>query len=97
MERARRNVAAIPLSALSGDGCDHFLENIEEEITQGSRVLKLELDSSEGAALAWLHQHSNVVDQKLEHSGEMRLSVILDEADEARFYHRFGRSVTRYG
>jgi len=97
MERARRNVAAIPLSALSGDGCDHFLENIEEEITQGSRVLKLELDSSEGAALAWLHQHGNVVDQKLEHSGEMRLSVILDEADEARFHHRFGRSVTRYG
>ena len=97
MERARRNVAVVPLSAITGDGCEVFLDCLEEEIAQGSRVLELVLDSSEGAALAWLHQHGNVVEQHVDDSGEMRLSVILDEADEARFQRRFGETVSGHG
>ena len=97
LERARRNVAVVPLSAITGDGCEAFLACLEEEIAQGSRAFELVLDSSEGAALAWLHQHGNVVEQRVDDSGEMRLSVILDEADEARFHRRFGETVLSHG
>jgi len=97
LERARRNVAVVPLSAITGDGCEAFLSCLEEEIAQGSRAFELVLDSSEGAALAWLHQHGNVVEQHVDDSGEMRLSVILDEADEARFHRRFGEAVSSHG
>ena len=97
LERARRNVAVVPLSAINGDGCEAFLSCLEEEIAQGSRAFELVLDSSEGAALAWLHQHGNVVEQHVDDSGEMRLSVILDEADEARFHRRFGETVSSHG
>ena len=97
VERARRNVAIVPLSAISGEGCEQFLDCVEADLAQGSRVLELVLDGSEGAALAWLHQHGNVVDQNVGDGGEMRLSVILDEADEARFRRRFGETVAGHG
>ena len=97
VERARRNVAIVPLSAISGEGCEQFLDCVEADLAQGSRVLELVLDGSEGAALAWLHQNGNVVDQNVGDGGEMRLSVILDEADEARFRRRFGETVAGHG
>lgn len=97
LERARRNEAVIPLSAISGDGCEVFLAHLEEEISQGSRVFELVLDCSEGAALAWLYQHGKVVEQHVDDTGSMRLSVILDKADSARFHRRFGESVSSYG
>lgn len=97
IERARRNVAVVPLSAITGEGCDTFLEFLETELALGSRVLELVLDGSEGAALAWLHEHGNVVDQQVGDGGEMMLSVILDKADEARFQRRFGDSIAGHG
>ncbi len=97
VERARRNVAVVPLSAITGEGCETFLKMLEEELAQGSRILELVLDGSEGAALAWLHEHGNVVDQRVGDGGEMMLSVILDKADEARFHRRFSDSVAGHG
>lgn len=96
-ERARRNVAVVPLSAITGQGCDAFLERLEEDLAQGSRVLELVLDGSEGAALAWLHEHGNVVGQHVGEDGAMTLSVILDQADEARFHRRFGEALSSHG
>lgn len=97
LERARRNVAVMPLSAVTGEGCEAFLDCIEGELAQGSRILEVVLGGAEGAALAWLHEHGNVVEQQIDEDGEMRLSVILDKADEARFQRRFGNSVSGYG
>ena len=96
-ERARRNVAVVPLSAITGEGCDAFLDSLETELAQGSQILELVLDGAEGAALAWLHEHGNVVDQKFGDGGQMKLSVILDKADEARFQSRFGESIAGHG
>lgn len=96
-ERARRNVAVVPLSAITGEGCDAFLDVVETELAQGSRIIELVLDGAEGAALAWLHEHGNVVDQEFEEGGQMKLSVILDKADEARFQSRFGESIGGHG
>ncbi len=95
--RARRNVAVVSLSAITGDGCDAFLACLEEELAQGSRVLELVLDGSDGAAIAWLHENGNVVDRRVGVDGALMLSVILDRADEARFHRRFGETVSGHG
>lgn len=97
LERAQRNVAVIPLSAVTGEGCEDFLACVEDELAQGSRIMQIVIGGAEGAALAWLHEHGNVVEQQVDEGGEMRLSVILDKADEARFQRRFGDSVSGYG
>ena len=97
LERARRNVAVAALSAISGEGCDAFLACLEEELEQGSRVLQLALNGSEGAAIAWLYRHGNVLDRRDDDNGEIRLSVVLDAADEARFQRRFGVQVAGHG
>lgn len=97
VERARRNVAVVAVSAATGEGCDAFLDCVEDELALSSRILELALDAAEGAALAWLYEHGNVVDRRDGDGGEVRLSVILDKADEDRFRARFGEMSVGHG
>ncbi len=90
VERARRNAAMVALSAITGEGCDTFLACVEDELADGSRVIELVIDGAEGATLAWLYDHGNVVERQDDEGGQVRLAVILDKADEARFRSRFG-------
>ena len=97
VERARRNVAVVPVSAVTGEGCEALLDCFEAELSQGSRVIELVLHGSEGAALAWLYEHGTVMDKQVGEDGALLLSVVLDQADEARFRSRFGETVAGHG
>ncbi len=97
LERARRNTAMVALSAVTGEGVNRFLDCIETELEQGSSVLELALEGSEGAALAWLYEHGNVLDKQIGERGEVHLSVILDKADQDRFRQRFGEMTVGHG
>lgn len=97
LERARRNAETIALSAVTGEGCDRFLSCVEAELARGHNVLELVLEGSNGAALAWLYEHGNVVDRTDGEGGTVHLSVILDKADEARFRSRFSELEMGHG
>lgn len=97
LERARRNTETIALSAVTGEGCDRFLSAVEDELTRGNKVLELVLEGSDGAALAWLYEHGNVVDRTAGDDGAVHLSVMLEKADEARFRSRFGELAMGHG
>lgn len=69
-----------PISAMSGEGCDPLLEAAEEALSAHSDLLQLTLQPSDGRALAWLHQHGEVLEERVdpetgETFGRFRLPV----------------------
>ena len=87
--RAERDGNAILLSAVSGENCDGLLDLIDQRLSASQKVLELSVDLSDGEALAWLYSRGDVLSR--EDDGELaRLRVGLDDADAARFAHRFG-------
>jgi GTPase len=80
------------ISAVTGEGLDSLLARIEEEV--GKRFFKnisynLRLD--DGKALAWLHSHGKVIEQKLEDE-VMVVNVQLSEDNISRFERIYAKS-----
>ena len=86
--RARRDEDAIPISAKTGEGCDDLLEWIDRRLGHKRPVLKFNLDLADGAALAWLYAHGEVLERE-DDDRQAHVSVALDSADVARFAHQF--------
>jgi GTP-binding protein HflX len=86
--RAERNTEVVAVSALDGTGCDALLAALDRRLSEGRRIVVLQVDLSDGAALAWLYKHGEVVERRDEGLAA-HLSVALDDSDEARFRRRF--------
>ena len=82
------NAIRVPLSALTGEGCDTFLDRIDEILGAGRQALDYELDATEGAAIAWLYEHGAVVGRE-DDGRRIRIRVAIDPADAERFSSRF--------
>ena len=89
MERARRESGAIAVSARTGEGCDELLALLDRMLAARRLLHRFDLDLADGAALAWLYAHGNVV-RREDREGRASVQVTLDPADLARFEHRFG-------
>lgn len=88
-ERIRRDPDAVAVSAMTGEGCGDLLALLDGIMAAQHRLHRFRLDLSDGAALAWLYAHGQVVDRS-DVDGEALVEVSLDPADLARFEHRFG-------
>ncbi|KQX20077.1 MULTISPECIES: GTPase HflX [unclassified Sphingomonas] len=85
-EAARRD-DVVTLSALTGDGVEDLRRAVSDRLSTGNRVRTLTVSLSDGAALAWLHAHGEVIGQEVE--GEtMIVEVRLSDSDLARFEAR---------
>ncbi|MEZ5684342.1 GTPase HflX [Novosphingobium sp.] len=86
---ARSEEVIVPVSAVTGFGCDALLEAVSKLLTAGARVHAFVLPVSDGQRLAWLHAHGEVLAD--EESGEdergplRRLEVRLDPRELGRF------------
>jgi len=82
--QAKRNVAAVPISATTGEGCNELLALIDNRLDAGRQTAQLDVPLSDGAAIAWLYRHGEVVerDDDEEHA---HLTVRLSPADLGRF------------
>jgi GTP-binding protein HflX len=89
LERARREPDAVAVSARTGEGCDDLLALLDRVMAAQRMLHRFDLDLADGAALAWLYAHGNVV-QREDREGRASVQVTLDPADLARFEHRFG-------
>ena len=52
----------VPLSALTGDGCDDLLAAASRLLTQDAREMVFVLPASDGQRIAWLHAHGEVLE-----------------------------------
>jgi len=84
---AARNPDLAPMSALTGEGRERLLARLDEKLVDGRRVLDLRVALSDGASLAWLYRHGEVL-RRSDDETYANLRVGLDEADIARFDKR---------
>lgn len=85
--QAARQQDAIVISALEGAGCDALLQRIDGMLGSDRVELAVTLDAGDGAALAWLHRHGEVLDMQ-EQDGHLKLSVALSQAEAGKWLKR---------
>jgi GTP-binding protein HflX len=78
---------AIAVSALTGDGLEQLRAELDGRLAAGMETLELSLAPSDGAGLAWLYEHGEVV-RRDDAEDAIRLTVRLTPADRARFAGR---------
>ena len=83
----RRNPDLVPLSAVTGEGCEALLGLLESHVNAGRRILELSVALDDGAAIAWLYEHGEVL-SRVDDEARAHLRVGLDAADVARFERR---------
>ncbi len=88
--RAGRNPNLAAVSALTGEGRDALLQAMDRRLAAGRRVYHYSLGPADGAAMAWLYEHGEVVERTEAADGGVRLSVGLGPADAERFGHHYG-------
>jgi GTP-binding protein HflX len=84
---AARREEVVVISALTGEGVDSLLERVAEHLRKGTRLRTVGVPASDGQALAWLHAHGEVVEQR-QGEVETELDVRMSDAEWARFEAR---------
>ena len=77
----------VAISALSGEGVQHLIEQLAAKLTGAHRRYSITIEASDGAGAAWLHAHGEVlgsVSDELDTTYDVRLS----ETDYDRFSRR---------
>ena len=83
-----RDRRCVPVSALTGRGCNDLLGVIDDRLAVDRRTVELTVALDDGAALAWLYRRGHVLERfDDERSAHMRVG--LDPADAARFARKF--------
>ncbi len=85
----RSDEIIIPVSALTGEGCDHLLEVTGRLLNSAAKLHDFVIPARAGKQLAWLHAHGEVVGDEDAGEGEegpqRRLKVLLTPRELGRF------------
>jgi len=74
----------IPVSAITDDGLPDLLRAIDVRISAGMEMADYLLPASDGARIAWLYEHGEVLDRRDDDDG-VHVHVRMLPADRARF------------
>ena len=86
-QAVRSNIPMVLVSAATGEGCETLIATIDERITEHFRTAVVSLAHDEGASLAWLYDHGNIIERRNEEDA-IHLMVRMDAANWARFKRR---------
>ncbi len=86
--QARRNRDVVPVSAVTGEGCDDLLDLLDGRLDADRRMVRLDVPLTDGAAIAWLYRHGEVVERR-DDEGHAHVEVRLSDADLGRFRGTF--------
>lgn len=87
--QAARNEQTIMISAATGEGTPALLEALDGRLRAGRETCRFDIALSDGAAIAWLYDHGEVLD-RTDDTERAHVTVALDPEDAARFESRFG-------
>lgn len=79
---------SICISAETGEGCDALLALLDREFLSRRQVFTYQIPSEDGAALAWLYSHGEVISQQSDDMANI-IKVALQLPDAGRFQRRF--------
>jgi GTP-binding protein HflX len=83
----RSNRPFVLLSAKTGDGCADLIDTLDEWLGAAMRVVDVELAPEDGADLAWIYRHGEVVTRNDE-ATTIRLTVRMADAELERYRRR---------
>ena len=86
--QAQRNPNVMPISAVTGEGCDALLALIEALLATDRKVVHLDVPLTDGAAIAWLYSHGEVVERE-DDEAHAHVEVRMSDADLGRFKGSF--------
>ncbi|MDP3855711.1 GTPase HflX [Phenylobacterium sp.] len=89
----RQKPPAVLLSAVTGDGCEALLGTIAALVDDAEPV---EIQTTEGAAIAWLYRNGRVMGRHDDDHGGVRLSVRLSPQALGQFEQLFPKAELRY-
>ena len=82
--QAERDPHRLAVSAVTGEGCGALLAEIDRRLAAARQTVDLRLRHDEGARLAWLYDHGEVLDRRADDS-HVYVRVSLDPSDVDRF------------
>ena len=77
----------VAVSAITGEGLDTLRTVLDRQIAHGMETAAYDIAPSDGAGLAWLYEHGEVMDRRDEDDA-VHVTVRLLPADRARFESR---------
>ncbi len=87
--RSHDDEVIVPVSALTGQGCDELLEVTGRLLTVDAKLHSFLVPATDGQRIAWLHAHGEVVEEEDAGEGEQgplrRLKVRLTPKELGRF------------
>ncbi|MDE0877817.1 MAG: GTPase HflX [Sphingomonas bacterium] len=87
LAEAERRDDVVALSALSGEGVFDLINQVAAKLTAAHRRYSITLDAGDGAGVAWLHAHGEVIESHVEDM-TMHVDVRLAPDDHDRFVAR---------
>jgi GTP-binding protein HflX len=75
---------AVAVSAITGEGLDGLKAAIDQRIAAAMEVADYAIPPQDGARMAWLYQHGEVVERS-DDDAAVHMKVRLLPADRARF------------
>jgi GTP-binding protein HflX len=78
---------AVAVSAITGEGLEALKAAIDVRIAEGMEVADYDIPPQDGARMAWLYQHGEVVERS-DDDAAVHMKVRLLPADRARFERR---------
>jgi len=86
---AARGAGVVAASAVTGEGCDALLAEIEAQLFQRRMIFTLRLGHDEGRAVSWLYGHGEVQGREDGEDG-IDLTVEMTEKEFFQFQKEFG-------
>ena len=87
----RRNHDAVPVSAATGEGCGDLVALLDRRLDIDRRLVRLDVPLTDGAAIAWLYRHGEVV-ERADDEAHAHVEVRLSDADLGRFRGTFSQA-----
>ena len=92
-EEAHRKDNVMIASAVTGEGVDELLAKLEEEFADGNPILDIALTAEQGADLAWIYAHGQVLDRHDSDDGEIKVKARFDRRNAGVAQKRLGDRV----
>lgn len=83
---ASQSPPAILASALTGEGADRLLFNVEAQLFRDRIARTVTLPAADGRTRAWLHKNCEVAKEEMSGDAELRVEVYMSDADVARLH-----------
>ncbi len=76
---------AVAVSALTGEGLPELRAAVDARLSAGMETVEYDIPAADGARLAWLYRHGEVVNREEREGGGTAVTVRLSPKDRARF------------